>query len=777
MPSANEKSSKNLVAADLGAGLPPPVWHTVSPWLLNPVPRIASDVWQRVDEFVGKVRQLAAWAADRTASIMRIRPMIPISMVRPAAIPLAWQQMLDLIWLRHRRKMGLAGRIWATGMEDFADSDDDVGPGVEPYPVGSSPLTRALSRPESGPDVSRASGFGETLGEPVADGLAFESVAGPVDMNRGGLSYGGLQSEDRPYIARSSSGLAGAYPLSRHIRSRQPGVVVRLLGRRLLAFTLPVIERSQVIPRHERGAYSAPAWHRPSGLLTWLGPRPGVAADQQDAPISRIAGLSAPVEVIPHTPGQYDHPDAPRMEDGVAWSSLGHTHTNAISSISPEITQTGMSRENSGRLLFDLLPPNRPVLARVLGSFATVIMSRLSAKASEPLFALPLLRSLPARRGVDVENPPAYRDAVIFPEASTRAEKNPAGFRDMALNLEVDGRAKALGRASPEGQWANQAEVALISPIFMGWQSRPLAAKKGIYRVPSLSPSSLLPALKPLAVGQGELMSSVIYPEVVPSHELGSHERPEVSGHDMMLGRANSEQSQVAGSDNVSPVLSPVLGSHHQVLSARESAYRPPVLSSWQHPLPIGKGALIQDVYGMSASPSQQDLKPAVDFTQRTERDLPRGGEREPSALSQDSSHTPLELLLAAAVEPAAYRGIDHEGVVTTAPVETSHGLGQPGWTAQATPDSHQAAGYSEALPVAFEGTAYYGSQPAPELALAPVGRSAEAASSSAPKAGANLEAEAGEASGPDIDAIARDVYTILKRRLARERERALGLS
>jgi hypothetical protein len=34
-----------------------------------------------------------------------------------------------------------------------------------------------------------------------------------------------------------------------------------------------------------------------------------------------------------------------------------------------------------------------------------------------------------------------------------------------------------------------------------------------------------------------------------------------------------------------------------------------------------------------------------------------------------------------------------------------------------------------------------------------------------------------GEVSTPDIDAIARDVYRILKRRLAREKERALGLS
>ena len=82
-----------------------------------------------------------------------------------------------------------------------------------------------------------------------------------------------------------------------------------------------------------------------------------------------------------------------------------------------------------------------------------------------------------------------------------------------------------------------------------------------------------------------------------------------------------------------------------------------------------------------------------------------------------------------------------------------------------------------EPLPATFEGAAHYGSQPTPELALAPVGRTAETASTPSPRTEMETKSTTGEASAPDIDTIARDVYSLLKRRLARERERALGLS
>jgi hypothetical protein len=61
-----------------------------------------------------------------------------------------------------------------------------------------------------------------------------------------------------------------------------------------------------------------------------------------------------------------------------------------------------------------------------------------------------------------------------------------------------------------------------------------------------------------------------------------------------------------------------------------------------------------------------------------------------------------------------------------------------------------------------------------PELALAPVEQPAPAAATP-PEAETKAREEAEEAATPDIDAIARDVYTILKRRLVREREQALG--
>ena len=80
-------------------------------------------------------------------------------------------------------------------------------------------------------------------------------------------------------------------------------------------------------------------------------------------------------------------------------------------------------------------------------------------------------------------------------------------------------------------------------------------------------------------------------------------------------------------------------------------------------------------------------------------------------------------------------------------------------------------------LPAVFERETYYTSQPMPELALAPMEQLAPAASPTPPEAEAPVSEEAEGATTPDIDAIARDVYTILKRRLAREREQALGAS
>ncbi len=62
-----------------------------------------------------------------------------------------------------------------------------------------------------------------------------------------------------------------------------------------------------------------------------------------------------------------------------------------------------------------------------------------------------------------------------------------------------------------------------------------------------------------------------------------------------------------------------------------------------------------------------------------------------------------------------------------------------------------------------------------PELALAAVGRPAEVATPARTTAETRVGAESEEVSAPDIDNIARDVYSILKRRLARERERAQG--
>jgi hypothetical protein len=76
-----------------------------------------------------------------------------------------------------------------------------------------------------------------------------------------------------------------------------------------------------------------------------------------------------------------------------------------------------------------------------------------------------------------------------------------------------------------------------------------------------------------------------------------------------------------------------------------------------------------------------------------------------------------------------------------------------------------------------FESQAAYEGLPAPELALAPVGRRAESAAAPSLPAEARAEGHTPETPAPNLEDIANDVYRILKRRLARERERAFGVS
>jgi hypothetical protein len=89
-------------------------------------------------------------------------------------------------------------------------------------------------------------------------------------------------------------------------------------------------------------------------------------------------------------------------------------------------------------------------------------------------------------------------------------------------------------------------------------------------------------------------------------------------------------------------------------------------------------------------------------------------------------------------------------------------------------------ATYRAGLLSMFESQAAHESPPpAPELALAPISSGRRAESTSAPSSQAETRAEerTAEMPAPDLEAIANDVYRILKRRLARERERAFGVS
>ena len=64
-----------------------------------------------------------------------------------------------------------------------------------------------------------------------------------------------------------------------------------------------------------------------------------------------------------------------------------------------------------------------------------------------------------------------------------------------------------------------------------------------------------------------------------------------------------------------------------------------------------------------------------------------------------------------------------------------------------------------------------------PELALAPVENRTEPGEAPSLQVEARIREHETEAPAPDLEAIANDVYRILKRRLGRERERAFGVS
>jgi len=152
---------------------------------------------------------------------------------------------------------------------------------------------------------------------------------------------------------------------------------------------------------------------------------------------------------------------------------------------------------------------------------------------------------------------------------------------------------------------------------------------------------------------------------------------------------------------------------------------------------------------------------------------FPQYHKYEPSSLRYKDTRQPtLEPLFAPIVEPRTGSDATYGGGLLPAIFEgTAQYASQP--TSELAPAlvGHPAEAVLPPLPRA------YASQPTSELALAPVGRPTEAVSSPLPKAEIEAEEITKEAVAPDIDTIARDVYSILKRRLKRERERALGLS
>ena len=102
-----------------------------------------------------------------------------------------------------------------------------------------------------------------------------------------------------------------------------------------------------------------------------------------------------------------------------------------------------------------------------------------------------------------------------------------------------------------------------------------------------------------------------------------------------------------------------------------------------------------------------------------------------------------------------------------------------PQWPAseavQMKESSHTAD--TKSLPPIFTERADQDRLPVPELTFAPLVQSVETVAPMIMREMTEIEQTETETMTPDIDDIARQVYPILKRRLARERERALGIS
>jgi hypothetical protein len=88
-----------------------------------------------------------------------------------------------------------------------------------------------------------------------------------------------------------------------------------------------------------------------------------------------------------------------------------------------------------------------------------------------------------------------------------------------------------------------------------------------------------------------------------------------------------------------------------------------------------------------------------------------------------------------------------------------------------------KAGGDEESLVSTFATASYYGSQPEPEMALAPVGRLAEEVSQIQLSPAEEAEETEEEEEPFDIDDLAREVYSKLRWRLKTDRERERGLS
>ncbi len=273
------------------------------------------------------------------------------------------------------------------------------------------------------------------------------------------------------------------------------------------------------------------------------------------------------------------------------------------------------------------------------------------------------------------------------------------------------------------------------------------SAKELWFKSPMLSKKPISGLLTRAIFGQVPEISQarMSTPLVTPLPEIA-----EIVGQRAEATSISKDLGSIAQSSITVPAAAPDTASLGRGWEAgqteRPLIYKEPVPTAGLRPQP---SSLAESIYQMPVLPVQRYLKKPE-------------GDAVPPDRREDFS-----LLLNQEYKPFSSR---YEDIRQPALELSPFSMIEPGIASNASGDE-------ESLVTAFAETAYYRSQPAPELALAPVGRSAEAVSQIQLSPAEKVEEMEEEEEPRDIDAPARDEYSKLRWRRKQDRERERGLS